>query len=125
LYTIAQQRTFTAWHHLIGGDFGAESEPHTHDYKMEVRVEGPELDEHGYLVDLLDLGKLMDDIVKRFGGADLNKDKDFKYLNPSLENFARIVCLELSMKILGQGLFRITTQLWENETAWASFSIDL
>lgn len=125
MYTIALQRRFEAWHHLIGGDFGAESEPHTHPYLLELRIQGPDLDEHGYLVDLLDVEKLLDGILERFAGQDLNKDRDFKHLNPSLENFARIVAMDLAKRVRGRNLLSLTVRLWENERAWASYRIDL
>jgi 6-pyruvoyltetrahydropterin/6-carboxytetrahydropterin synthase len=125
LYTLSLQRRFEAWHHLIGGDFGAESEPHTHPYVLDVRIEGPELDEHGYLVNLLEVNKLIDDILLRFEGKDLNQDRDFKDLNPSLENFARIVAMQFSQKVRGPNLSRVTARIWESDSAWASYRIDL
>jgi 6-pyruvoyltetrahydropterin/6-carboxytetrahydropterin synthase len=125
LYTLSLQRRFEAWHHLIGGDFGAESEPHTHPYVLDVRIEGPELDEHGYLVDLLEVNKLIDEIMLRFEGKDLNQDRDFKDLNPSLENFARIVATQLSQTVRGRNLSQVSVRIWESESAWASYRIDL
>jgi hypothetical protein len=49
VYTIAVQRDFIAQHYLIGGDWGAENELHSHHYRLELQLEGAALDEHGYL----------------------------------------------------------------------------
>lgn len=125
MYTLSLQRRFTAWHHLIGKDWGAESEPHTHPYLLEVRLEGTELDEFGYLVDLVEVDGLLDSVVAHYSGADLNALPEFKHLNPSLENFSRLVALDLSRRIRGRGLLHMSIRIWENDTAWASFRIDL
>ena len=55
MYTLAVQRDFVAQHFLIGGDWGSENEWHSHHYRLEVVLEGAELDEHGYLVDIVDV----------------------------------------------------------------------
>jgi len=50
MYTVTITRDFVAQHFLIGGDWGAENQWHSHHYKAEVRLEGATLDQHGYLV---------------------------------------------------------------------------
>jgi 6-pyruvoyltetrahydropterin/6-carboxytetrahydropterin synthase len=61
----------------------------------------------------------------RFEGKDLNQDRDFKDLNPSLENFARIVATELSQTVRGRNLSQVSVRIWESDSAWASYRIDL
>ena len=53
MYTLAVKRDFVAQHYLIGGDWGAENEWHSHHYALELQLIGPELDAHGYLVDIV------------------------------------------------------------------------
>ena len=51
MYTVTiTPRDFVAQHFLIGGDWGAENLWHWRGSKVEVRLEGPTLDRHGYLV---------------------------------------------------------------------------
>ena len=50
MYTLAVQRNFTGQHFLIGGDWGAENQWHSHHYRLEIQLEGATLDQHGYLV---------------------------------------------------------------------------
>lgn len=125
MYQLALQRHFEAWHHLTGGDWGAENQPHTHDYKLELRLEGAVLDEHGYLVDLVEVERQLEAFTARWRGADLNAAPEFAGLNPSLEHFARIAAGELAAGLSGRGLAALTVRLWESETAWASFRLEL
>jgi 6-pyruvoyltetrahydropterin/6-carboxytetrahydropterin synthase len=125
LYTLSLQRRFTAWHHLIGGDWGAENQPHTHDYKLELRLEGAQLDQHGYLVDLVEVERQLETFTARWRDADLNAAPEFAGLNPSLEHFARIAAEALAAALGGRGLAALTVRLWENEIAWASCRLEL
>jgi 6-pyruvoyltetrahydropterin/6-carboxytetrahydropterin synthase len=125
MYTLAIRRAFEAWHHLIGGDWGAENSPHTHAYLLELRLEGDELDQHGYLVDLVDVEQHVDELLATYRGADLNTLPEFNGLNPSLEHFARIVCIAITDRLPKAGLRAITVQMWEHENAWASYRLDL
>ena len=124
MYTLALQRSFESWHHLIGGDWGAENEPHTHPYRLELRLEGGDLNEHGYLVDLVDVGNKLDEIMDYYRGVDLNTLPDFTNLNPSLENFARILCTRLAGSLENAHLAAVTLQLWESNSASASFRLE-
>lgn len=125
MYTLSLQRRFTAWHHLIGGDWGAENQPHTHDYKLELRLEGAQLDQHGYLVDLVEVERQLEAFTARWRDADLNAAPEFAGLNPSLEHFARIAAEALAAALGGRGLAALTVRLWENETAWANCRLEL
>ena len=53
MYTLAVKKDFIARHFLIGGDWGPENEPNSHHFVMQVRLEASELDQHGYLVDIV------------------------------------------------------------------------
>ena len=53
MYTLGIKRNFIARHFLIGGDWGAENLPNSHHYVLELQLAGKELDQHGYLVDIV------------------------------------------------------------------------
>jgi len=124
MYMVAVKRDFEAQHFLIGGDWGPENELHSHQYQIEVQLHGAELDQHGYLVDIVDIENHLEALVDSYRDQILNKLPEFKELNPSIENFARILCHRLSTKILASNLSAISVKLWENEIAWASFCIE-
>jgi 6-pyruvoyltetrahydropterin/6-carboxytetrahydropterin synthase len=120
-YTVAVQRDFVARHFLFGGDWGPENQLHSHHYRVEVQLEGSSLDQHGYLVDIVDIEAGLDELVASFRDTDLNNQPAFKGLNPSIEHLSRIFCDTLSQRIQAPNISAVTVKIWENEIAWASF----
>ena len=123
MYTLAVKRDFVAQHFLIGGDWGAENEWHSHHYALEVQLQGEELDQHGYLVDIVDVEAHLDAIVGHFRDKTLNELPEFSDLNPSIEHFTRIVCTALTERIQTERLAHVRVVIWENEIAWAAFEL--
>ena len=124
MYTLSVQRNFVAQHALIGGDWGAENQRHSHHYVLELQLAGAELDRHGYLVDIVDVEKHLDTLVGRYRDAFLNDLPEFADINPSLEHFARISCSQLNDDIRAGNIQMVLVRLWENEIAWASYEIN-
>jgi len=124
MYTLAVRRDFIARHFLIGGDWGPENFPNSHHYILELQLEGRELDQHGFLVDIVDVEKHLDEVVGYYTEQTLNEKPEFKDLNPSIEHFARILCTALNERIGANNIVTIKVVLWEHENAWAAFSIE-
>ena len=124
MYTLGVRREFIARHFLIGGDWGPENFPNSHHYILELQLEGSELDQHGYLVDIVDVEKHLDDVVGYYKEQMLNEKPEFAGLNPSIEHFARILCSTLSERIKAENISSIRVVLWENTSAWAAFSVE-
>jgi 6-pyruvoyltetrahydropterin/6-carboxytetrahydropterin synthase len=124
MYTLAVRRDFITRHFLIGGDWGPENFPNSHHYILELQLEGLELDQHGYLVDIVDVEKQLDELITYFKEKMLNDLPEFKGLNPSLEHFSRIFAASLNERIKADNIVAIKVILWENDSAWAAFSID-
>jgi 6-pyruvoyltetrahydropterin/6-carboxytetrahydropterin synthase len=121
MYTVAVKRDFVAQHFLIGGDWGAENEWHSHHYHVELQLSGPSLDHHGYMVDIVDIEGHLDTLVTYYRDKTLNDLPEFARLNPSIEHFARILCQGLSERIQAPNLSKVAVQVWENDIAWARF----
>lgn len=121
MYSLAIQRDFIASHHLIGGDWGLENQLHAHHYKVEILLEGDQLDEHGYLVDIVDVETQLEKLVSYYGDQTLNDLTEFKGLNPSIEHFARIFCKAISNSIQADTLKAVAVKIWENDYAWSSY----
>lgn len=121
MYTVAVKRDFVGQHFLIGGNWGAENSWHSHHYVVEVQLEGETLDQHGYLVDIVDIEANLEKIVDRYKDKTLNELPEFEGLNPSIEHFARIVCETLTGRIKAPNLSFVTVKIWENEIGWASY----
>ena len=92
MYTVAVKRDFIAQHYLVGGDWGAENETHAHHYQVELQLHAGVLDQHGYLVDIVDISEALDALVAHYKDRVLNEQPEFEGLNPSIENFCRILC---------------------------------
>ncbi|MCB9421629.1 MAG: 6-carboxytetrahydropterin synthase [Ardenticatenaceae bacterium] len=123
MYKVAVKRDFVAQHFLIGGDWGAENVWHSHHYFVEVQLEGVELDQHGYLVDIVDIEANLAALVAYYRDKTLNDLPEFAGLNPSIEHFSRIFCQTMVERIQAPNLRAITVQMWENEIAWASYRL--
>ena len=124
MYTLGIKREFIARHFLIGGDWGPENDPNSHHYVLELQLEGRELDQHGYLVDILDVEKHLDEIVEYYKEQMLNDKPEFAGLNPSIEHFGRILANSLSERIQAENITAIKVILWENESAWAAYRVE-
>jgi len=125
MYSVAVQRDFIANHFLTGGDWGPENEAHAHHYVVEVRVNGPQLDKHGYLVDICEIELVLEELVCRYRDQMLNQLAEFDGLNPSLEHFARIISDSILQKIQIPNMTSMTVKIWENDIAWAAYTKDL
>jgi 6-pyruvoyltetrahydropterin/6-carboxytetrahydropterin synthase len=121
MFTVAVKRDFVAQHFLIGGDWGAENNWHSHHYQAEVQLQGASLDRHGYLVDIVDINRHLEALIARYRDKTLNDLPEFKDLNPSLEQFARIFCQSLAERIQAPNLHAIVVNMWENDTTWAAY----
>jgi len=123
MYILAVRRDFIARHFLIGGDWGPENYPNSHHYVLELQLSGAELDQHGYLCDIVDVEKQLDDVVAYYREQMLNEKPEFEGLNPSIEHFARILAVRLSERISAPNITVLKVVLWENESAWAAYSL--
>lgn len=123
MYTLGVKRDFIARHFLIGGDWGLENFPNSHHYVLELQMSGSTLDQHGYMVDIVDVEKNLDEIVNYYKEELLNDKLEFAGLNPSIERFAQILATSLSERIKAENISEIRVVLWENESAWAAYEL--
>lgn len=124
MYTLGVRREFIARHFLIGGNWGPENFPNSHHYTLELVLEGSDLDQHGYLVDIVDVEKHLDDIVGYYKEQMLNEKPEFAGLNPSIEHFARILAATLNERIKAKNITGLKVVLWEHANAWAAYRVE-
>lgn len=123
MYTVAVKCDFIAQHFLIGGDWGAENSLHSHHYVLELQLHGTSLDQHGYLIDIVEIEQYLNQLVARYRDCTLNEQPEFNGLNPSIEHFSRILAENLRAQIHAPNLSALTVVLWENDIAWASYRV--
>ena len=121
MYTVSVTRSFTAWHYLIGADFGPENELNSHEFGITVTVDGPELDELGFLVNIDAIRAALDDVESRFANATLNNQPGFEGLNPSVERFAHVLWDFIAARIPTESLNQMRVTVQEDDDASASF----
>ena len=125
MYTVAVRRHFVAKHYLIGGDWGNENELHSHSYVIEVSLEGACLNEHGYLVDIMDIEAGLTELIKRIEDRTLNDFPEFSGLNPSLERLANLCCQGMVEGLRNPPVTAVCVKIFENDSAWASCCLDV
>jgi 6-pyruvoyltetrahydropterin/6-carboxytetrahydropterin synthase len=129
MYTVAVRREFIAQHFLIGGDWGAENDLHSHHYIIQLELQGATLDQHQYLADIVDIESNLEELVDYYKDRTLNELPEFQNesgpVNPSIERLAYMICQELAGRIEAPYLSAVTVKIWENDIAWASYRLTL
>ncbi|MCF7914229.1 MAG: 6-carboxytetrahydropterin synthase [Spirochaetaceae bacterium] len=114
--------------HYLQGNFGEESRPHSHPYRVELICRSPKLDANGFSTDIDFLESSLSSILTEIDNVLLNDLPYFKDRQPSLEN----LCVYIFEKMLFMSRSaveqvadlpqEIEIRIWESATAWASFS---
>jgi 6-pyruvoyltetrahydropterin/6-carboxytetrahydropterin synthase len=122
MFQVSVEETFSAGHALRGYRGKCEN-PHGHNYRVRVTLEGPELDSIGLLCDFTQLKQVMREII---GGLDhqfMNDLEPFRTVNPSAENVAKYFYDEITrqLKDLPPGARVTDTVVWETDTASAQY----
>lgn len=121
MYRIAVSREFDGRHVHLDGSGAEESGEHAHHYRLELVLSGEDLDDRGYLVDVLEIGGVLDRLTARYREGPLNGLPEFDGMNPSVENFARIARAAFIDSIELPPGSNIEARVWESGFAWASF----
>ncbi|MFP4362829.1 MAG: 6-pyruvoyl trahydropterin synthase family protein [Spirochaetia bacterium] len=112
--------------HALRGDFGEESIPHSHPYVIEWIISTNELDDNGFAADISVMEEVLDKTLGDLSGKLLNDLPFFSLRQPSLENLAVYLHTTLKEKMSEQNAWqpamRCAVKIWENDSAWASFS---
>jgi len=122
MYQVSVEETFSSGHALRGYKGKCEN-VHGHNYRVQVTLAGPQLDDIGLLVDFAELKRVLRGIIAGLDHQFLNDLDAFKTLNPSAENLAKYFYEEtqrqLSQLPAGAGITEVT--VWETDTASAQF----
>jgi len=125
MYTLGVRREFIARHYLVGGDWGPENDEHAHRYRLELVLEAKALDRHGFLVDIVEVERHLDQVVADFRDKTLNALAAFAGLNPSIERLATVLHERFSERLAHLELDGLAVTIWEDEIAWTSYRAEL
>lgn len=122
MYSLNVKDNFVAQHYLTVPGCGPENEWHSHHFVVEVELRGNELNDNGYLIDIVELEEALDALTQRYRDSTLNDLPEFEDLNPSIEHFSRIFWTRLRDQISLSSLDQMTVRIWEDDSAWASYT---
>lgn len=125
MYSLGVRREFSARHYLIGGDWGNENIEHPHRYRLELVVEAMALDRHGFLVDIVEVERHLDEVTADFQSKTLNTLAAFAGINPSIERLATVIHAIFRERLAHFGLEALTVTIWEDDIAWTSYRTSL
>jgi 6-pyruvoyltetrahydropterin/6-carboxytetrahydropterin synthase len=124
MFELRVEHSFPAGHALR--DYvGKCANIHGHNYRVQLAVEGPNLDGAGLLADFGDLKKALRDVAEALDHQFLNDLPAFAARNPSAENIAVYFYEELNRKLSpalterGARILEIVVK--ETDTAWAVY----
>ena len=123
MFHVSVEETFSAGHALRGYKGKCEN-PHGHNYRVRVIVEGEQLDSIGLLLDFGEIKRILRGLI---GGVDhkfLNDQKPFDTVNPSAENLAKFFYDE-TIKQMRQAVSapRIASiTVWETDETSATYT---
>ena len=95
MYQVSVEEEFAAGHALRGYRGKCEN-PHGHNYKIRITVEGKALNKIGLLIDFVDLKSAMHDTSRKLDHVFMNDVEPFKTANPSAENIAKYLYDEVT-----------------------------
>ncbi len=120
MFEVTVEETFAAGHALRGYKGKCEN-PHGHNYRVRVTVEGRELDNTGLLLDFVELKRVLRAVIERLDHQYLNDVAPFDELNPSAENMARYFYQEVAGGLKAPDVRVAEVKVWETDTATATY----
>lgn len=122
MFEVSIETSFAAGHALRGYRGKCEN-PHGHNYRVRVVVEGAELDTIGLLEDFTELKRIVREVTDGLDHRFLNEQPPFDTMNPSAENLARYIYEQTAARLAGRnrGVRLASVTVWETETAAATY----
>ena len=123
MFEITVEATFSSGHYLRNYHGKCEN-PHGHNYRVLVTLQGKELDDIGLLLDFKLLKQVMRPVVNYLDHQMINDLKPFDEVNPSAENLARYFYQETSKQMLEMTNGRVSVKdcvMYETDTSMARY----
>jgi len=120
MYDVTVKTGFSAAHQLRLYD-GKFENLHGHNWTAQVTVEADELNPIGVGIDFVELKEMVDRILSRLDYQNINEISPFDKENPSAENIARWLFLELKTQINTESTRVKRVEVCEMEGCGASY----
>jgi 6-pyruvoyltetrahydropterin/6-carboxytetrahydropterin synthase len=119
MFEVSVEETFAAGHALRGYKGKCEN-VHGHNYRVQLTVEGEQLDSIGLLLDFGEVKRLVREVVARLDHRFINDLPPFDVLNPSAENLAKYFYDEISSSLSGSTRLG-QVKIWETDITSATY----
>jgi len=93
---------------------------HGHNYRVEVRVSSPSLNNMGIAIDFRELKDLLRSVINQLDHTYLNDLPGFKDINPSSENIAKYI-YNFMAKSIALPVRLLSVEVWETENSSALY----
>ena len=120
MYELKIVTQFGAAHRIR--DIGGKCEDlHGHNWKIEVYVRGEKLGKDGLVIDFKVIKRATKEIIDRLDHKFLNELEEFKDINPSSENIARLIYEALARELDSDKIKVSRVAAWESDSACAAY----
>jgi len=123
MYEVTVDASFSSGHYLRNYRGKCEN-PHGHNYKVRVTLQGRELDAAGLLLDFKELKSVMRPVIDYLDHQMINDLKPFDVINPSAENLAKYFFDETNRQLREMTAGRVTVKdvlLFETDVTTARY----
>jgi 6-pyruvoyltetrahydropterin/6-carboxytetrahydropterin synthase len=124
MFEVSVEAGFAAAHQLRNYRGKCEN-LHGHNYKVQVTVEGEDLNSIGLLADFTELKGALREITEFLDHKFLNEIEPFTEINPSAENVAKYIADKLQSQLDAGAsevpVFIAAVKVWETDTSTATY----
>jgi 6-pyruvoyltetrahydropterin/6-carboxytetrahydropterin synthase len=121
MFVLTVSMDFAAAHRLVNYD-GQCCNIHGHTWQVEACVSSDVLDDAGMVMDFRDLKAALGSILQNYDHCLLNEVSPFDQINPTAENIARQIYINL--KPLCNSARLTAVKVWESPTSSALYQED-
>lgn len=120
MFEVIVEQPFSAAHYLK--DYpGKCAKVHGHNYRVQITIEGEELDKLGMLVEFEVIKQALKPWIDQFDHGFLNEIPPFDQINPSAENLAKHFYTEVTRAIEGSTARVSYVRVFETEKCSAAY----
>jgi 6-pyruvoyltetrahydropterin/6-carboxytetrahydropterin synthase len=120
MFEVTKKASFSAAHFLRGYN-GACARLHGHNWQIEVVVRAGRVDSMGMVIDFMDLGRAMNELLEKVDHRNLNEIPPFDETNPTSENLAAWFHQELTRRLEPHGIAPHLVRIWEMPDCSAAY----
>jgi 6-pyruvoyltetrahydropterin/6-carboxytetrahydropterin synthase len=123
MFEVTVQDTFSSGHYLRDY-YGKCENPHGHNYRVLVTLEGEQLEPNGLLLDFKLLKRILQPTIQYLDHNMINDLEPFTSVNPSAENIAKYFFDRTSAQLLEMTAGRVRVKdctIWETDTSYARY----